>query len=782
MADIQQILDDPNFHALPLPEKNKVMLRVDPNFRALSGSERMKVLDSIQYGPSPVIPSSPKVTSLKQGIQEAGKGVADVLSSFGQGVLDIPESVMGIAKAAATPPSTTGEYVATALGPGALVAKRMVLDPMQATARKAEESTGSQKYGYAVLSAIPMAGPVAANVLGGIQTPEDIPKALARGLGWAAAGDIAGAIKLPGKKAPLPDPAVVKEVLGRVAKDQVLEADTKLHAEVSKHAEHLAKIIDDPARNPGGAIPSAPIIQSLQQLWDRYIKTYSSQLGAKPPAAFEGVINEAMSTPTGKWGFDQTKQIRSAVSEIAQNSKDAKIKAVAKQLSRTMRDEMKTAAGRAGLADEFELYNRLHSRQARIREQVIDPIRDAISGEKVMGILHSNRGYVEATFPSLDAYGLESKPLIDAVKISEKPTAKMWKGWMVRHASAELLQGLMGVPYMAGYFAGGLGGEMAGGGLSGAAKGIVKSPYYSRGAKLLNESLPEPPSPTTEPTPIPAPPEAAPKVQKALPPLPEFPKDISVDYAAEQGGRGEVAPEVVASEEASKYAQLHEKLGYLRNLNSAIRKLSTGTKKPLTDAEVGWIESETGLDMTEPASIAAARKKLMEMRNSLRKTSTEGSPRVAKWEMKPEQGMRTSKATPPSSSGVTSEASRIHARIVKMIEHGARNQTVRDMITYLEDTEKSPRLVMDEFWSKTFPTLSESGRKQFIGQMKTQFGMKPGDVLFTDAEGKIHRAESWREIMDSGLQDDIASMEQPDQAIVGLAEILNEMKRKSGNK
>lgn len=48
--DFKTIIADPDFHALPLDEKQKVLVRIDPDYAGLPAKEQMKVLDRIQYG------------------------------------------------------------------------------------------------------------------------------------------------------------------------------------------------------------------------------------------------------------------------------------------------------------------------------------------------------------------------------------------------------------------------------------------------------------------------------------------------------------------------------------------------------------------------------------------------------------------------------------------------------------------------------------------------------------------------------------------------------------
>ena len=48
-VDIQKVLNDPDFQGLPLPEKEKVLMKLDPEFVVLTPQERAKALEAIQF-------------------------------------------------------------------------------------------------------------------------------------------------------------------------------------------------------------------------------------------------------------------------------------------------------------------------------------------------------------------------------------------------------------------------------------------------------------------------------------------------------------------------------------------------------------------------------------------------------------------------------------------------------------------------------------------------------------------------------------------------------------
>lgn len=106
--DVNAVLQDPNFHALPMNEKQKVLLK-DPNYAGLPPQEMQKVLQQIQY-PNPVsLPTdSGQPNSILGG---AGRAVAG--------------AAKGAWSTLMAPPSSTDEKVVSDIAAPLLPAYRM---------------------------------------------------------------------------------------------------------------------------------------------------------------------------------------------------------------------------------------------------------------------------------------------------------------------------------------------------------------------------------------------------------------------------------------------------------------------------------------------------------------------------------------------------------------------------------------------------------------------------------------------------------------------------------
>src|SRR5258708_25211989 len=80
--DVQKILDDENFKGLPLPEKDKVLSKMDSNYAGLPGRERAKALGVIHYGKDEM--EKPQESTLLRSIYGIGRGLNDVVEGIYQ--------------------------------------------------------------------------------------------------------------------------------------------------------------------------------------------------------------------------------------------------------------------------------------------------------------------------------------------------------------------------------------------------------------------------------------------------------------------------------------------------------------------------------------------------------------------------------------------------------------------------------------------------------------------------------------------------------------------------
>jgi len=354
--DISKVLRDPNFLGLSTIEKRKFLLSKDKtgqplalDFAGLPIPEQSKFIESLTgVGPLPDRPSV--VPPIFEYTKRVGEGGLEFLKS------QIPTSG-----------ETLGQTIAPFV-PG-------LQEALQYTnfARTAKEKGPGAAISQGLESMIPFPVAKVAQQIGARQYPEAI------GTGLTAGAELYGTAKLAGTsragRAANIEPAAITDTVGRAVQEGILNADKNLHAEVGRHAEHIANVVDDPARNPVPVIEAKPYVALLQEAWEKYVHT-SSQIGIKPPAVFEQFVNEAMQSP--RWTWSQAKQVRSALGEMASESKNPRIRAISAQVSIPLRAEMRAAAQKAGLAEDFDTYNKLHGQQMDIRKLIVSPVKKAI--------------------------------------------------------------------------------------------------------------------------------------------------------------------------------------------------------------------------------------------------------------------------------------------------------------------------------------------------------------------------------------------------------------------
>lgn len=606
--DVQAMLHDPDFLGLSTIEKRKVLLRVEPDFKNLPIPEQSKFIESLT---GRNLSPQKDVGPIRGGLEQ------------------IKENFQGFANR----PTGLSDLAIRAIDPGNLVIKP-ALAQVPLIERSAKEAysrvvhpTQQQPLQglHAVEAMTPIVGPMMANL-------EDKPLGEAAGRGAVDIATLAGSeffrfFKDTGIKPEEMSPGQIKDVIGRSIKEGLQNADQQLRKEVSLHADHVAKTVDDPARNPVPAINASQYIENLQSAWNKYIATGEQNpkavIGHRIPADIQKSVSEAFSAPGGRWTFEQAKQVRSALEEYAAKSDDATVRAVAIEGSKELLGQMRKAAVNAGVEQDFDAYRDLHKSRMKMQETVLDKLRGEESGERIMNFLNSVEGYVKNTvLPSLAKYGLDPEAVKSALKATEKGAKTKWlHDWRTRYAAGAIIHATTGVPWLAGAAGTGVIGEaIESSRAAEQAEAARSSAPFQRGQEIVGESIAGGKTPVKEPGPIPEKPKPQ-VVQKSLPAVGTIKTSSTVE--AQPIAEEKITKESPHEEEIDRYADTKQRLSYLRTINSAITKLARGSKRALNAQELGWIEDETSLDLTNPDNIAKARKSLMIKRARLLKVPKE---------------------------------------------------------------------------------------------------------------------------------------------------------------
>jgi hypothetical protein len=409
------------------------------------------------------------------------------------------------------------------------------------------------------------------------------------------------------KTAPI-EPDVAEETVGKGIGNLIDKASHGATAETGKHAQHF---VDN-------AVPIKPppeIMKVIRDGIDTYFQTFT-KIGSVLPGDLRKIAQEAIGSPES-WTPAQAKDIRTALQEMRQMTDNPRFAEAVKPAIDLMTEKMRAAAKEGGVEESFDKYNKLHSKHMDIRDAVIDPVRNAKTGQEVMNILRGKSGYMKTTvLPSLERYGLEPGPIKEAMDIGSdsKTAGKLWGGWMQRYAGAAIGQA-MGVPWPVGYIASGALGDAL---KTGKAIHSVETPTGRLGQTLVDKSITPGPSPLPDPVRLWHPDKGSPgtPVAPQLPPGGVGPAPIAQVPPRIQPKPSPVAsvspisPEVTAGiaqqapvpQPASPYAGAQEAVKDIAWSRQAVNALSGKGKEPLSDSGWRWIEQKTGLDMTDPAN------------------------------------------------------------------------------------------------------------------------------------------------------------------------------------
>lgn len=477
----------------------------------------------------------------------------------------------------------------------------------------AKQKRYSEAAGHSLAAANPLVGPMVSSateraVEGTVGPAAELGALAASGKPLGILGGKLAKTAAPAARQAAIDPAVAYEEIGLGARNHLREVQRGVQAEVGKHYQHVVDTVD--RRNPRGAIEAPEmVVKTLKDGVEKYFNTYTP-IGAKLPGDLRYVAQEAMLSPGRRWTFAQTKDVRTALEKMREIADDKRVKAVMTPAINEITKQMKNAADREGVLSSFEKANRLHSIERQMGEQVFDKAAEAGSGKDVLGALKGQEGFVKTHAEALKAYGLDADGLVGAIEsyihdAHPKAQRGLIDHWAVRHVGGAIAQSI-GAPWIAGYAATGI----AQNALERGRTPTVdrNTPLAQRGKGVVAESLPEPPSPLAQPTPIPPqpPPRTAPQIPPssalaprgwAAPPETPIPTTPATKVVSEP-------LQTAAEPVASKYEAAHEAVKDASRRKSAIAML-TG-KKPTTDNMFAWVEKRTGLDMADPGNVAKA--------------------------------------------------------------------------------------------------------------------------------------------------------------------------------
>lgn len=543
-------------------------------------------LENVPLVGGPGLPTGLTVGSLSRFTKGVGRGLWGLASMGGQAIESLKNPLAGVQ-------------------PAAEMAAKAVTAP-----------TGLEKAGY---TAAGMLGPIGSMgaALGERVGTGDIAGAIGEAAPYAMAPKLA-AIKRT-VAAPI-DPVVSKEYIGRGIAEHIGEVRNRIASDYQSKYEHLKSVIDDPGMNPTPPVDAKPVMDALQKGFDEYYSTYT-KMGAKVPADIAKVVTEAIQSPGNRWGFEQAKQVRTAIQDIrfAIRKTNPQLKGALGDAADNLTGQMRKAATDAGLGKELTLAEKSYSDLADIDKQLFTKVLNVGAGHRVINILKSNEPYAAAVLPKLqERFGLNADAILEATKAfsAEKNQGRLLRDWHARYLGGEA--GLIaGVGWAPGAIAGMLANSLTTGSFK-IPKSITEGKFYKAGMQSVAESIPPAPSPLATPEAYPFRPEViGTPLERPAPVTQALPAQRVLPQAVPE------APVVEPEPPPSPYTQTHAKIIEGNRLNRAIKVLSSGAKRGLSDKDWQWIEEQTGADLTNPANLPKAIDTLKRKRDKIFKLAPE---------------------------------------------------------------------------------------------------------------------------------------------------------------
>lgn len=565
--DIGTVLRDPDFQGLSTIEKRKFLLDADPDFRNLPVGEQSKFIISLTPSSGQIPPENPSAFDYK-GIGGPVTGIA--LKAVPQLYQDIKEQVTP------TPESLAGP-VGTPL--------RAVVDTTQFVRRALTEPAGQAAEEFAG-SAVPFPAAKFGQELGQKKYVEAATTAALSVAELAGLGKLGKVNEAQGIR-PKIEPVVANESLGQALQSYLERFKTNIGTEIGKHVDNMIAAVDDPVRNPGGAIDATSKIQALQKGFQEYSHTVTD-MNLKPSPVIAKVVEEAIQRP--RWTMAEAKDVRTAVLDM-QRQAPSRMKGALGDFVGELTTDMRKAADRAGVASDFDFYNKLTKQKAYVQDQFLDSVLNANSGTDAMGLLTSSKeGPIKINYDALRAYGVDPKVVTGAINLSKGLTGKanFLSRWVMRSTGGHAAIAL-GLPYAAGWF----GVEMAQA-LRGKAGVPVENPTVLEGQKIAQSRIPSAPTPVSTPSEVPVEPftPSALPGAKRQPMLPAIPTAEAVPEAAPEPVKPPPPPSRLVQEASRRLA--------LNKLKNALNK-----NEPLSPDQTEFLKSK-GVDPEKAGALGAA--------------------------------------------------------------------------------------------------------------------------------------------------------------------------------
>jgi transposase-like protein len=103
----------------------------------------------------------------------------------------------------------------------------------------------------------------------------------------------------------------------------------------------------------------------------------------------------------------------------------------------------------------------------------------------------------------------------------------------------------------------------------------------------------------------------------------------------------------------------------------------------------------------------------------------------------------------------------------------------QSILDELEDTGKTPQMVVREFWDETYDRLPAEVQNRFHGYLKRETGISPGQAVATDRSGQNVIAKTWRDVYPDNVPPEVEHLEGTERGLIALMEEANRRRIKT---
>lgn len=156
-------------------------------------------------------------------------------------------------------------------------------------------------------------------------------------------------------------------------------------------------------------------------------------------------------------------------------------------------------------------------------------------------------------------------------------------------------------------------------------------------------------------------------------------------------------------------------------------------------------------------------------------------PEVAGPQLPPGWTVVTNTPVEPNGIQPNQPAARYNDFIAKSLQRNSDAAKGQAVLDDLESRDISPTSVVQEFWDKTYHSLTPAQQQQFHSLIQKETGLKPGDIIaHRPGTEEVDKANNWQDIYPSSqVPDEIGYLEGTERGLISLMAVANSLHAKT---